>query len=289
MPTRVVVDFKARLFVRADGLEALTSGSDGQVRLWDLATLQLKGTLGAPDGKQLALGYGLNPVSAVVVAEKDCLVLREAPSGLELKRWKPHGTPISAAWMDPSTGRALAQVGDETWFWDLAAGKGKALQADPKLVPRVAAIQPGQDRYAFGLASSVGVRAVRASKTRWLQNGEWLGATALAWAPGGGWFIRGSKEGTVGIHEGDSRVYSSLISVHAAPVIAAFVSKDHQKAITVSRDGAVKRWDLSHFKRLDLETEWKAAEAIVAAALAPDGRLLLSTKAGQLVWSNLGW
>jgi len=231
--------------VAPDGSWLASGGSDGTLRIWDVAT-----------GRERVPLAAARDVTAVAVAPDGSWLVSGGSDGT-VRIWDV-ATSRERATLTDQAGRvtAVAVAPDSAWLavgggdgtvriWDVATSREQATLAGH--VGPVMALAVAPD--GSWLASGGRDRKVRI----WdLSNGQERAAlaghigrvTALAVAPDGSWLASGGEDGTVRIWNMATGQQRAALTGHANWVEAVAVAPDGSWLASGGRDGTARIWDL---------------------------------------------
>ena len=191
--------------VAPDGRWLVSSGSDGTVRIWDVATGEQRAVLAGHSG----------PVRAVAVAP-DGQWLVSGGSDRTVRIW------------DVATGEQRAVL----------AGHSGPVRA-------VAVAPDGQWLVSGGSDRTVRISDVATGEQRTAWVGHEGGVEALAVAPDGQWLVSGGSDGTVRIWDVATGEQRAVLAGHSDPVRAVAVAPDGRWLVSGGSDGTVRIWDVA--------------------------------------------
>jgi WD40 repeat protein/DNA-binding SARP family transcriptional activator len=227
----------------ADGTMLATSGDDGFLRVWDLAT-------------------GKEPVSY------------EGLAGSEGQVWgpsfSPDGTLVAAIWTDEGRLRVLRTDTREP-----------VLETDgPTALLSGTAFSPSGERLAItewqGDATVIDVGTGEEVE-------RFEGPlSSTAWSPDGRWILTAGFDGTAKVWEARTGVMRFTLFGHSAVVLAVDWSPDAARIATGSGDGTAKVWQLDEAGPRELFTlsSQDLQGGVGGVAFSPDGTKLLT---GQFI------
>lgn len=207
--------------VASDGQRAITSAGGGAIfapqsplnllQLWDLRTGELLAELGhqrntifeavfLPDGKHVLTVSG----DFFIPGAENCMILREAATGREVRRYESPGSALSGLALLPDGKHAATIVfGDEVVIWNI--GDGTITRRFTGTVP---------------------------------------GFRALAVSPDGHLLLVGSAQGILTVWNLKSGEILHQLQGHSLHIYEIAITPDNVLAVTVSNDTTAVVWDL---------------------------------------------
>jgi WD40 repeat protein len=305
-----------------DGKVLATSGQDGTVRLWDVATMETRRILTghahevnfvtfSPDGRTLA-----------TASEDRTVKLWDAATGRELQTLTGHRTEVVGALFTPD-GRRLVSC-DRTGrviVWDPATGReqtsfrvregfneamaisrdgttlavgGKGLGVWDLATGRPQSILDDSSGRVFSLAflsmgelmatseKKVLVWDVRRGRTLTEFPGHGSVLFSIAQPPQGRWLALADGEGVVEIYD-TYIAYAGRIPTGQGRIWSVAFAPDSRTLATASRDGTVKLWDIA--RDVDRRMISVTRENLRSIAFSSDGRTFSAAGDQGTVWT----
>ncbi|OAI41217.1 hypothetical protein AYO40_03665 [Planctomycetaceae bacterium SCGC AG-212-D15] len=228
-----------------DGTRALSSAQDGGVFVWDVKSTQVAATVGrklphvfaaafSPDGKR------------IFTASSDKLVrVWDIATGERVTRFQGHGREVTALALSPDGKHLLTGCLDgEVWLWDVATGlMARRVGGHTKCVYCVAfspdgklALSGGADMTArvWNISDGVEVRSLI---------GHTYAVCGVAFAPDGKTMLTGGDH-TVRLWDAADGKEIRCFKGHTDSVRSIAYTPNSQCAVSASRDGTVRYWQL---------------------------------------------
>ncbi|WP_093872373.1 trypsin-like peptidase domain-containing protein [Streptomyces sp. TLI_105] len=257
-----------------DGRTAASAGSDGTVRLWDVATGKSRTTLTghsdtvfqvafSPDGRTLATG------SADRTAR-----LWDVATGATRATLIAHAAPVNSVAFSPD-GRTLATgSADRTArLWDVATGTTRTTLAGHKDQVYSVAFSPDGRTLATGSWDTT-VRLWDGASGEFRKSlAEHKGQVySVAFAPDGRTLATGSTDGTAVLWNVPAGTVRTTLAGHAGEVLSVAFGPDGRTLATGSGDHSVRLWDLG--TGATLASLIGHTNMVYSVAFSPDGRTL---------------
>jgi WD40 repeat protein len=259
-----------------DGNLALSGGTDGTVKLWEVAS-----------GRELRnfVGYG-GDVSSVAVSPGGDLALTggrdgtvalwEMASGRELRRFAGHQGDVVSVAFSPDGKTVLSGGVDGTVkLWELASGREvQSFVGGQGDVRSVAFSRDGK----FALLGAVNgtISLWEVATGRELKNfaGRQGDVQSVAFSPDGEFALSGGANGVVKLWElASGREVQSLVG-HRGDVQSVAFSPDGRSALSGDGNGTVKLWQLASGRELRSFVGHRGT--VRSMAFSPDGKVALS-------------
>jgi WD40 repeat protein len=249
----------------------VAAGDQGEIRLWDVATAELKQETG---GKNPVAGGWIafssdGPTVASPSSTTGAIRLWDLSSGKDLRELSGHKEGVWSASFD-AKGQMLASTGRDGNFqiWDVTTGKGRVLfTVKPNGIQHVS-LSPDGKLLGGTAGKLVYLWDVSTGKeSRRFENHEW--AMGLAFSPDGKTLAWGGG-GTIylaAVHTGRPTLQQAG---HKGRVSKARFSPDGRRIVTVGGDLTVRVWESVTGREL-----YQLAGGVDAAFL-PDGKTLVS-------------
>jgi hypothetical protein len=270
--------------VSPDGRRALSAGSEGTVRLWDLQTRQELRTLRGhnkrvetvvflPDGRR-ALSGGLDKM----------LRLWDLDDGSELKQLAGHDNFVTSVAVSAGGRRALSGGVDRTVrVWDLDKGKQIRRFADHQdWSYRVCLSADGRLALSGSPDGTVRLRNLETGKATVFKPGSPVWSVALSpdgkrvLAGVGGEWVKGmwerGKDNRVHVWDAASEKELGQFVGHGDAVLCIAFSPDGRRILTAGTDKTVRLWDAA--TREELYRCAGHTDRVAGVAFTPDGRAL---------------
>jgi WD40 repeat protein/serine/threonine protein kinase len=252
----------------------------GVVKVWDVATGELKKTLErgnglntvafSPDGKSLASG-----------GEQRSVIVWDLATGNRQFTFVGHGDFVLAVAFSPDRKTLASASNDRTVkLWDLAAVEPETfLKGHAKPVGTVAFSPDGQTVASAGQDHVINLWNVRSGDLKTTIKGHTAVVTALAFSPSGKTLASASLDRTVKLW--DSKTGNLRFALEGPGIIVAEMvvspvafSPDGKTVATASQEFAVKLWDAeTGAPKGNLKGH---RSAVISLAFSPDGKTLAS-------------
>ena len=286
--------------IAPDGSWLASAGNDGAVRIWGIASGQVRATLTghqgrawavaiAPDGSWLASGGddGMVRIWDAASGQAGAVLTGHVPG-----RYSDRGE-VRAVAIAPGGGW-LASAGDDgtVRIWDAATGQARAtLTGNQDWVLAVAIAHDGCWLAAGGAEVRIWATAAAAQDPHDTAGiGSYLGGVnAMAIAPDGGWLASAGDDGTVRIWDAATGQARATLTGHAGRKGLGDRSRVNTVAIAPGGgwlasggvDGTVRIWDAATGQARAVLTGHDGT--ISALAIAPDGGWLASAGDDRIV------
>jgi WD40 repeat protein/DNA-binding SARP family transcriptional activator len=228
-----------------DGSVLATSGDDGTVRLWDVATGTSLHVLREPGAQ--------GPV-------RDRSVW--SPS------FSPDGTLVAASWP------GLVQVFD--------VRTGRVVTEIPADSPSGTAFSPDGERLVYGTGGPSEVADVRSGDRLFTLDQQ--GSRDVSWSPDGRWIATTGSDGVAKVWDGDTGDYRFPVTGHTGQIWNLDWSPYGRRLATAGDDGTTRVWEVSREGAMPLLTfsaqETSRGGGFIGVSFSPDGRRLMAGDVG---------
>ena len=264
-----------------DGWHLLCGMADGTIVVWGLAAQRPIRRLPAHAG----------PVSAFA-ATPDGRRIASASYDRSLKLWEigapegflpedGHAAPITACAVTPDGATVVSASEDRTLkVWDVKTGACRAtLEGHADLVTACAISADGRTVVSGARDGSVRVWSVEEGRAEVVEGHRAL-VSGCAITPEGA-ILTASHDCALRLRSAGDRKRAVEIGVHADRVEACAVTPDGAHALSISRDGMARLWDLNASRSTQSQPSFGVAP--LACALSPDGQtVVLGRENGHL-------
>ncbi len=256
------------------GRRLLTAGGDGDLRVWNVGAdggLTPQARASAVPGPATSFAVAADGRRVLVGTELGVVVLWDAADNRVERVWEAGG-PVAAVALSPD-GKVAVAGGDETYTWDVAAGRPGAPVRGAEgarafcVLPRA-----GGDWLFAAVGRTDGALHLFDRAGREVRSGTSYGvdATTVAASPDGSLVACGGADAAVRVYDVATGAPRALLRGHDAAVRGVRFVPDGRTLVTVDDDGVFKVWDTT----VDPEgtTVRGLPGTVTAVAAHPDGR-----------------
>jgi WD40 repeat protein len=273
-----------------DGHTLASAGSDGSIRLWDVATGRTRATLtghddGANsvafshDGRTLAVAFGDGTVRLWNTAtDQPGTAFTADPHGVVSVAVSPDGRTLA-------TGTPNGTVR----LWDSDSGRLRTVLRDSALQVETVAFSPdGRTLAAGGDDGQVRLWDLASGRIRAVLAGHTSGVQAVAFSPDGRTLASGSLDDSVRLWETATGRPRGTLAGHTDYVMSVAFGPDGRTLASGGNDGTARLWDVATGRTLT--TLAGHVGGVGAVAFSPDGRTLATGADDHLVrlWNVAG-
>ncbi|MBI4917277.1 MAG: serine/threonine protein kinase [Acidobacteria bacterium] len=274
------------MLVSADESMLFAGGTDGSVRLWDLATRTKLDTL--RNRMHLRTGTGSTTTTLALSADGTLLAsghldgaiyLWEVATGLELDARLSHEGPVGGLAFPPGDAVLVSGGADATVkYWDLAAARARdarrELRRQPDAVTCLTLAKTGRVAITGHVNKSLRVHDTADHRLVATLHGHRAPLSALAVSPAGDLVASGARDGAVRVHHVDSRDVRDAHQEHTRAVAGLAFFPDGRRVASVAMDSNVVIADLAE-PDLFYALTGAADEAFAAVWVSGDGRRMI--------------
>jgi WD40 repeat protein/serine/threonine protein kinase len=261
-----------------DGTVAATGASDGSVRLWDMATARLVGSLPPHPGPVRLVAFrGDGGAVLSVGGDGEALIRpRDGPdrSRPPVRLEHPGGALVAAFRPD---GRAVLTAGRDgtARVWDAATGQQLGPRLDHGAPILVAAFSPdGRTALTGGDDRRVRLWDPATGRSVWTASDHRGPLQALAFSPDGGTIASGCAAGLAVLRDPRTGRARGAPLSHSSTVHVVTFSPDGALLLTASRDWSARLWKVATGEQAGRARGHLAP--VESAVFSPDGRLVLT-------------
>jgi formylglycine-generating enzyme required for sulfatase activity/WD40 repeat protein len=275
--------------VTPDGGRVLTTGIDGTLRTWDLATGKERSRIQAH--KDWAVGVAVSPDGkrAVTSGNDKTVRLWDLETGKELRRFEGHTNFVWSVMFSSDGQRVLSGSHDKTVrLWDAETGKEvRRFEGGDKQIWGACLSPDGTRVLSADVGGGVHLWDVETGRELRAMQGH-TGAITAAFSPDGQRALSGGTQGKEGLLLlWDLKTGKQLrrFEGHKKIVRITAVSPDGQRAATTSYDKTVRLWDLEtgrELARFDWPIEVEPS-GLFGVAFTCDGRQIVAAGSDGLV------
>jgi WD40 repeat protein len=212
-----------------DGTRAVTGGSYGTARLWDVKTGTALFELQGHTAAVVSAAFSPDGSRVVTASSDDTARLWNAKTGAAISVLRGHGGPVISASFSPDGSRVVTASEDNTGrLWNATTGAQIAvLQHEEKLrLTRQIGDEIGED----GTSVITSFRNLAS-------------VTSAAFSPDGALIVTSSKDETARVWDGRTGAEIAVLRGHETDVNSAAFSSDGRRIVTASEDSTARLWD----------------------------------------------
>jgi serine/threonine-protein kinase len=273
-----------------DGSLLAAGGTDGSVRIWDLATRMKVATLRNRD--HMRSGHG-SITTCLAFSENGELLasghldgavyLWEMAAGLELDVKLHHEGAVGGVAL-PRGGTLLVSAGADAIlkFWELLAlRKGDArrtMRREPDGITCLVPLRGGDLIVTGHVNHNLRVHDVAAQRVIAMLHGQRAPLSALAASEDGDLVAVGARDGSVRVHRWETREQVAAYQEHTKAVSGLVFLPGSGRIASVGGDNAIVIWDITE-PEVPRTLAGTVEDAFISVAVSPDGRKLVAALA----------
>jgi WD40 repeat protein len=261
-----------------NGLQAVTAGEDGTVRVWDAITGVLVATLRGHQGPVVSACYNTDGTLILTAGHDATARLWDAATGHELRSYRGHTQVVRSASFSTSGRLIVTASGDGTVrTWDAGTGAEQMVFQVQAEELGGAIFSPDDARIITtgDHAARVWNLETRAEERAFVAplDGVWRAAISAD----GQRLV--TVSGRSGARVWDAQSGAMLFELEGQPtgIVSAEFSPDGKRIITASADASVGLWDAATGTKL-FRLRWHR-EAVLSASFSSNGRRIVSSSA----------
>lgn len=281
-----------RVVFSPDGRLVASGDDDSTVKLWDVATGQLRRTLQGHHDDVRGLAFSPDGTRLVSAGKDGLLILWQVQSGANLRQMGPEPEARAVAFSPDghwiaSAGGADGQAGQVT-LWAAGDGTVAARCSGHDQEARAVIFAPDGSVIASGGADGQLLLWGVPSGTRLRGTNVGTSLNALAWSPDGATILAGCDDNTVKLFETNSLTLRRTFAGHTDGVRAVAFAPNGVLAASGSWDNRIKLWNVADGT---VQRTLNNGERVRTVAFSPESAWLASgDKAGVAkLWATTNW
>jgi WD40 repeat protein len=242
----------AAVAISADGSRAVSGGTDGSVRVWDLAIGREQANLAGHVGEVRTVTITPDGARVVSVGRDGLIRIWDLSAGQVRASLAGRTTSALAVAVTPDGARAVTggyNMSIETW--DLSVGRVLSKLTD-HIRPVLATSVTADGTQAVSAAQDGSIRiwdlASSSVKTRLAGHGGEVFSVAVT--PDASRAVSGGEDGSVRVWDLAAGKIQATLAGHTGRVLSVAVTPDGTTAVSGGEDGSVRVWDLAAGKAL---------------------------------------
>jgi WD40 repeat protein/nucleoside phosphorylase/uncharacterized protein YjbI with pentapeptide repeats len=266
-----------------DGLQLLSAGSDGTLRLWDANSSECLRVLTGHEGSVLSCFYSPDGLQLLSAGSDGTLRRWDSASGECLGTMNGHQGGASSCAYSPN-GLQLLSAGDDGTLrlWDTDSGECLRILTDYQGGISACAYSPdGLQVLSAGYDGTLRLWDTDIGECLRILTGHEDWVYACAYSPDSLQLLSASDDGTLRLWNANSGECLRVLTGHEGGVYACAYSPDGLQLLSASYDGTLRLWDVASGECLRVLTgheDW-----VCACAYSPDGLQLLSAGADGML------
>ena len=262
--------------VTPDGARAVSGGSDGSVRIWDLSAGREQAVLTGHTDWVRSVAVTPDGTRAVSGSDDGSVRIWDLTAGREQAVLTGHTRPVWSVAITADGARAVSGSDDgSVRIWDLVVGREQAVLTGHTRPVWSVAITPDGTRAVSGSSDdSVRVWDLTAGREQAVLTGHTRPVWSVAVTHDGTRAVSGSSDGSVRVWDLTAAREQAVLTGHAGQTFSVAVTADGTRAVSGSSDGSVRVWDLTAGREQAVLTGH--AGQVFSVAVAADKTLAVS-------------
>lgn len=278
-----------------DSREVFSSGGDGSIKVWDVATGELARTLAGHSESVFSVGFSPDGRRIASAGFDGNVNLWDADNLRHVMTLEGHSGIVTTVGFSPDARRIASGNFDSTiQLWSVETGQLKGtIEGHLDAVTSVAFSPDGRKIVSGSLDKTVRVWSADTLQLLHTFEGHSMPVASVAFSPDGRRIISGSFDGTIRVWDVETGQSLASLNGQAHPIVSVAVSPNGRKIASVSvDDGKVRIWDADSGALLEtLEAPKRASphglpDFLLSIAFSPDGRRLAAGASSRFleVW-----
>jgi WD40 repeat protein len=262
--------------ISPDGRTLVTGNHDKTVRVWDLATGNLKHRLVGHQDLVTSVAISRDGQTLVSASQDKTIKIWNLATGELQRTLTGHTNSVTSVAMSPDGKTLVSGSADKTIkIWNLANGNPIETLTGHKALVRSVVISPdGKTLVSGSYDTTIKVWDLPSGQSKKTLTGHSSWVNAVAISPDGKTLVSGSDDNTIKIWDFSSGQLKDTLKDHSRWVNAVAISPDGKTLVSGSADNTIKIWDLAsgELKR----TLTGHDSRVNAVAISADGQTLVS-------------
>ncbi|MBD2355504.1 serine/threonine protein kinase [Tolypothrix sp. FACHB-123] len=276
------------LAITADGKTLISGGADNKIKIWNLATGDLKTTL----------SKNLDAINSVVISRDGKTLFSGSKNGI-IQIWNlPNGTlkttlpkskdAVTYLAITPDGETLVSGGGNTIQVWDLETGKLKnTLTGHTKSVMALAISADGQTLVSGSADNTIKIWNLKTGQLKNTIAGHKESVMSVAISPNGEILASGSSDDTIKIWNLKTGKLINTLIGHFYPVSTLAISPNGETLASGSWDYRIKIWNIQTGEIKNTLTGHKSS--VNSVVISPDGRSVISGSSDRTIkiWRSL--
>ncbi|BAY62962.1 protein kinase [Calothrix brevissima NIES-22] len=270
------------LAITADGQTLISGGADNKIKIWNLASGDLKTTL----------SKNLDAITSVAISPNGKTLFSGSKDG-SIQIWNlPEGTlkttlpkskdAVSYVAITPDGETLVSGGGNTIQVWDLQTGKLKnTLTGHTKAVMAVAISSDGQTLASGSADNTIKIWNLETGQLKNTLTGHKESVMSVAISPNDETLVSGSLDDTIKIWNLKTGKLTNTLTGHFYPVSTLAISANSETLVSGSWDDRIKIWNLKTGTIKNTLTGH--ISAVNSVVISPDGQSVISGSSDRTI------
>lgn len=270
------------LAITADGQNLISGGADKKIKIWNLASGDLKTTLSKNSDAVNAVAISRDGKTLVSGSKDGNIQIWNLPEGTLKTNLPKSKDAVSYVAITPNGETLVSGGGNTIQIWDLQTGKLKnTITGHTKSVMAVAISSDGKTLASDSADNSIKIWNLATGQLKNTLAGHKELVMSVAISPDGETLVSGSSDDTIKIWNLKTGKLTNTLTGHFYPVSALAISQNGETLVSGSWDDRIKIWNLKTGAIKNTLTGHRSA--VNSVVITPDGQSVISGSSDRTI------